>query len=356
MFAGLCDPQGSRYDVASVRARKTSSKRIGSDGSEVTTAGAVLGDGSMIELVYNDQTRALSFVPWNGGVWSMCDRVVDGGIVWVPPKASRQLFDDGVVLLPSKPQPYGSPRRLIADIRALMYANVEMSDGFELLAAHYVLLTWLYDRFNELPYLRAMGEFGTGKTRFLSVVGALCFRPIVVGGASTVSPMFHLLDQFRGTLVIDEADFRFSDEAADIVKILNCGNARGMPVLRSQVNGSRHFEPRTFHVFGPKLVAARKQYADDALESRFLTEHTRPEPRRDDLPVSLPETFAEQAKTLRNKLLRFRFEHLEAVTTDAESDALDHLSRRKRQIARPLLSLPLEYNDNGCLVAAIEQA
>ena len=31
--------------------------------------------------------------------------------------------------------------------------------------------------------------------------------------ASTVSPIFHILDAFGGTLVLDEADFRFSDLA-----------------------------------------------------------------------------------------------------------------------------------------------
>jgi predicted DNA-binding transcriptional regulator AlpA len=52
-----------------------------------------------------------------------------------------------------------------------------------------------------------------------------------VSGASTVSPMFRIIDAFRGTLILDESDFRFSDEKAEIVKILNNGNAVGFPVL-----------------------------------------------------------------------------------------------------------------------------
>jgi hypothetical protein len=36
----------------------------------------------------------------------------------------------------------------------------------------------------------------------------------------------HTLDAFRGTLIFDEADFRFSDERSEIVKILNNGNVR----------------------------------------------------------------------------------------------------------------------------------
>src|SRR5437868_7678103 len=96
----------------------------------------------------------------------------------------------------------------------------------------YVLLTWVYDRFNELPYLRLRGDYGTGKTRFLLTLCSICYKPIFASGASSVSPLFHMLDRFGGTLIIDEADFRFSDEKADLTKILNNGNVRGFPVLR----------------------------------------------------------------------------------------------------------------------------
>ena len=42
-----------------------------------------------------------------------------------------------------------------------------------------------------------------------------------LSGASTVSPIFHVLEAFNPTLVLDEADFKFSDATADLAKILN---------------------------------------------------------------------------------------------------------------------------------------
>jgi hypothetical protein len=39
-----------------------------------------------------------------------------------------------------------------------------------------------------------------------------CCRPIFASGASTVSPLFRILDFFRGTLIVDKSDFRFCDE------------------------------------------------------------------------------------------------------------------------------------------------
>ena len=91
---------------------------------------------------------------------------------------------------------------------------MDVSPSFEKIATHYVLLSWVYDAFQELPYLRVRGDFGSGKTRALLTIGSLCYKPMFASGASTVSPLFRILDAFRGTLVMDESDFRFSDEAS----------------------------------------------------------------------------------------------------------------------------------------------
>src|SRR5262249_48376723 len=147
---------------------------------------------------------------------------------------------------------------------------VSLSASFLQIAATYVLLTWVYDAFNELPYLRFRGDYGSGKSRALTVFGSIAYKGFFASGASTVSPIFHTLDTFAGTLVLDEADFRFTDEKAELVKILNNGNARGFPVLRSQLRASKEFEPRAYSVYGPKIIAMRGSYADRALESRFL--------------------------------------------------------------------------------------
>lgn len=175
-------------------------------------------------------------------------------------------------------------------------------------SAHYILLTWVYDSFNELPYLRVRGQYGSGKSRFLLTVGSLCYKPIFASGASTISPIFRLLDQVRGTLVIDEADFWASDERSEIVKILNNRNARGFPVLRNDITPQKEFNPRAFDIFGPRIVATRHPFQDEALESRCLTGILGGRPVRPDIPISLPNSFNEDAERLRNQLLAFRFE------------------------------------------------
>jgi hypothetical protein len=191
--------------------------------------------------------------------------------------------------------------------------------------------------------LRFRGDYGTGKTRALLILGSLCYKGFFASGASTVSPIFHTLNAFRGTLIFDEADFRFSDEKAEIVKILNNGNVRGLPVLRTMMNLQREFNPQAFHVFGPKIVATRGSYEDKGLESRFITEEMGSQKLRSDIPINLPETFKEEARELRNKLLLYRFHRRLDVKLDA-SLADPKLEPRLNQILLPLLSVVSDDN------------
>lgn len=213
-----------------------------------------------------------SFLTWkNGTTKEETKKTLLSGTTLVPYSAENNLLTHKVVLLPSGVEEYESQQVLIRDIRGFIHRYLDISERFEAIASYYVLFSWVHDDFNELPYLRARGDYGSGKSRFLQTVGSLCFKPIFACGASTVSPLFRILDAVQGTLVIDEADFKSTDERAEITKILNNGNARGFPVLRSEVTPQKEFDPRAFHVFGPKLIATRNSFEDQALESRCLT-------------------------------------------------------------------------------------
>jgi hypothetical protein len=201
------------------------------------TTSTVLEDGALVELVYESKARRTSLAVWRNGACDLVSSIeLPTGARLVPYSPDNHLIKNDAVLLPSGPEEYGSEGELMADIQAYIHRYVDLSPRFERIASYYVLFSWLYDGFNELPYLRVRGAYGSGKTRFLLVVGSLCYKPVFASGASTVSPIFHILDSFRGTLLIDEGDFGRSDDKADIVKILNNGNVRGMPVLRTEVS------------------------------------------------------------------------------------------------------------------------
>ena len=297
-----------------------------------------LPDGTLVEMVHDPEADTTRFCVGLGDEWRFEPHVLVRGARRVPYSPTNNLLRHGVVLLPSGPEEYDSEAALVARLRAFIHRYVDLSPVFEDLAVSYVLLTWLYDRFNELPYLRVRGDAGCGKTRFLLIVGSLCYKPIFASGASTVSPLFRILDAFRGTLILDESDFRVSDERAEVVKILNNGNARGFPVLRSEQVDRREYDPRAFAVFGPKLVATRGFFEDRALESRCLTEELGQGRLRTDIPINLPDIYQTEARHLRNQLLLFRFRHWHRER--ATEPLVDRgLEPRLNQIFTPLLAV-----------------
>jgi hypothetical protein len=303
------------------------------------TVSVELPDGTLVEMVYRPDEAQTAFVLWQRGEWKYGEGVSIGAKQRIVPYSpGNNLIKHEVVLFPSEPEEYESEERLLAEIQAFIRRYVDVSPLFEKIATYYVLFSWVYDGFNELPYLRLRGDPGSGKTRFLLTVGALCYKPIFASGASTVSPLFRIIDTFRGTLIIDEGDFRLSDERAEIVKILNNGNARGFPVLRSEATPKREFDPKAYAVFGPKFVATRGFFQDRALESRCITEEMGQHRLREDIPINLPPTYKDEALHIRNKLLLFRFRNLHKRVA-AESLVDRSIEPRLNQIFVPLLSI-----------------
>jgi len=311
----------------------------GGEKSQTTfSVGCRLPERQLAEMVFDPVDRRTRFVVGNGDAWNFEEAVsLSPAERLVPFSAGNNLVKHQVVLFASEPEEYGHDVDLVSHIREFVRRYVDLSEEFEEIATYYVLFTWVYDAFDEVPYVRVRGGYGSGKTRFLLTVGSLCRLPIFASAASTVSPLFRLLDAFRGTLILDEGDFRYSDEKSEVVKILNNGNARGFPVLRTEVSRQKEFDPRAYHVFGPKLVATRGFFQDKALESRCLTEDMRGGALRPGVPLNLDDRFREEALRLRNQLLLYRLRHFHDVRTLAGEHG--DLEPRLTQVFGPLFSV-----------------
>lgn len=307
---------------------------------DLPTVSRVFEDGTLVELLFNSTARTTALaVAKPDGALSIEDRFAAPTGEWlVPYSADNNLLTSGCVLLPSAFGEDVDKGDLLTAIRAYLHRYVDVTPIFEEIAAHYVLLTWVYDTFSEVPYLRFSGAFGAGKTRSLLVLGSICYKPFFASGASTVSPIFHILDAFQGTLILDEADFRFSDATAELTKVFNNGNMRGLPVLRTMQNRHHELNPTAFRVFGPKVVGMRGAFADDALESRFITEVMGQRDIRSEIPIHLPDAYRSEALDLRNQLLGYRLRHRRGIAIDP-SRLIVGASSRLNQTALALLSM-----------------
>ena len=303
-------------------------------------------DGTIGELVVSKEDERAFIIAVNGSVRKV--------LRYETPKAIYLPTDDRlvgeVVHFATTATPYDSQARLFSEIRSFVHRYLELPADFEEIASLYVLLTWVYEFAPSIPYLRVIGDWGTGKTRFLQVVGSVCFRPTFASGATTPAPIFRILEQFRGTLVLDEADFKDSSSWVEMVKLLNNGYRPGMPVLRADKENGKWF-PRSYQVFGPKLIATRFPFKDEALESRCLTAEMMPL-TRDDIPRVLPPAFDKEVDDLRAKLLTFRLANLIKLKGKTfGNDLLEpNLQPRLQEILIPLKAM---LNGDRSMVEAI---
>lgn len=293
-------------------------------------------NGSLVEIVGDkDNPGSTLFVIYKVlfDEIEVSDKVTVDGIDYCPP--SDDLIKTGTILLPTYPEPYNTLKELVDVIDKFIYRYLDITDSYRKLATYYILLSWIYDCFETIPYLRAIGDYGTGKSRFQKVIGHLCYKPMFAGGATTPSPIFRIINLYRGTLIIDEADFRLSDAQSEIVKIFNCGYTTGVPVLRTE--GDKERMPVAYDVFCPKIIATRERFTDKALESRCLTEVMQGNPRAG-IPIHLPKSFYNEALQIRNMLLLFRLKHYGQVEIKPEL-AIEGVEARVNQILLPLLSI-----------------
>ncbi len=237
------------------------------------------------------------------------DELKDSGTIY------RPIVNDHIktrqVLLPSEVEEYGDDQKLAIEIEKYLDKYHQETDRFQRrLDILYILLTYVsfgkdcVGLLPQIPYRRRLGWYGSGKSRATEVLGAICYRPFYIAGCASEAALRRRFDLWRGTAIIDEADFSRSDLYSTITKILNIGfdSHLGYYNMQDVEDPSKSY---SLYVFGPKVMSTRAEFADLALESRCITAPTSDKTKP--MPISLSEGFYEDAFHLRNKLTLWRF-------------------------------------------------
>jgi putative DNA primase/helicase len=153
-----------------------------------------------------------------------------------------------------------------AVIKVYIVLEPEQADAAALWVAH-TYLTPVAD-VSPIAIINAP-ERACAKTLFQTVLGQLVHRPLFASNAS-LSALFRSIDSWGPTLLIDEADTFFRDNA-DLHGMVNAGYKRGGTVLRSEVSGDS-FEPKAFPVYCAKSIAgiALEKHLPDSTMSRGI--------------------------------------------------------------------------------------
>lgn len=261
---------------------------------------------------------------------------------WLLLPLEGEEIDKGAIFLPSNATEYENDEKLDEDIKNFILKWLDIPEDMLQFALWNIKRSWVFERFHTLNYLRALGDTGMGKTRFLDVLGYLHYKPISTSGATTSAPIFRIIDKWRGTLIFDEADFAKTDENQDIIKIINQGYERGKFIMRCDKENNN--QVNFFDPFCPKILATRNPFQDKATESRCITQVMEGTEKKE-IPLNLNKEFFEEALKLRNKLLMWRFNNYFKIEPDKIVDFdLGELESRIKQIVTSFVSL--FSNDN----------
>jgi len=234
------------------------------------------------------------------------------------PMDPNATISSGAILFPSalgKPHTTSELTKMIERFISRVYLLA--NPLFAKIMSYYVLLTWMYDSFPAIPYLRVTGEPGSGKSELMLRISLMCYRRYVAGGASSAASMFRMVDKYKGTVFMDEMDLQKSDASADIVKFLVQGAMKdGAPIIRCEevtVDGNKEIQEVIFPVYCPKLLAMQGEFFDKAVASRCITFPIQPretfELVNNHVPLSIDQSMRDEAKIMRNLLLRYRLEN-----------------------------------------------
>ena len=152
---------------------------------------------------------------------------------------------------------------------------------------------------------RTTGPSESGKGRLLTVSRFLFYRPLYFLKTVRVPSLFRTMEPWHGTLILDEADVSKSSESAEFIQYLN---ARAVDSVIPRYDAESN-EMRFFGSFGHTIVATRKPYSDDGVNSRsiFLSAEAT---TRNDIDLHPSPEWLERARILHNKLLLWRLHRI----------------------------------------------
>ncbi|KKK80443.1 hypothetical protein LCGC14_2823440, partial [marine sediment metagenome] len=190
-------------------------------------------DKIMIEQIYTEKDGVMfCWYDDKTGKIKYCKSFTIGNKKYYPQIGEE--IDKEIVKLPTEALEYVDDKTLEKEIWDFSHEWLDIPNDFRQFCIWNTKRSWVFQKFHTLNYLRWLGDAGTGKTRGLDTFGLIHYKPIKTTGSTTPAPLFRVIDKWKGTIIMDEADLKQSDETADIIKVINQGFEKG--VLRVLAN------------------------------------------------------------------------------------------------------------------------
>jgi len=250
------------------------------------------------------------------------------------PASKPDQRQEGVTVEIDDPEPWAEPvsiGHLLDDLVEMIRRYVRTSDDALVAVALWVLHCHAHDCFGISPILGVTSPVpGCGKTTLLTLLGALCPRPLTASNI-TAAALFRSVERWKPTLLVDEAD-TFLKNSDELRGVINSGHHRGSAfVIRT--TGDDH-EPRRFGTWAPKAVALIGKLPDTLSSRSIHVEMRRLEP--DDSVEELRADKLQHLEPLQRQGWRWAQDNAQALH---DADPVVPLRMRDADNWRPLLAI-----------------
>lgn len=278
-----------------------------------------------------------------GAIRGLDDMKVKGsaGLVDAALESTRSTADgaDGKVgsqILLADVEPAEDPVdgfEMLNAITAKILCYMAMPFDLALTAALWAIFTHLHDTFWISPILAITSpEKRCGKTQLLTLLQGLTTRPLPSANLTPAS-LFRVVEVFKPTLLIDEADTFIRKDDDGLRGILNSGHLRASAQIVRTV-GEDH-EPRLFSTWAPKAIACIRQLPD-TLEDRSIILRLRRRAPGDTITDFPSDRIHGELEPLRRQIARWALDNKEGLRYP---DVPDGLNDRARDNWKPLLAI-----------------
>jgi hypothetical protein len=229
---------------------------------------------------------------------------------------------------------------LLDEIDAYLRRFMRMSDDEFVAVALYVVVTYMFELVEVVPYLRVSSATKRcGKSRLLDVLEMLVRAPLPSGGMSEAS-LFRSLAERPRTLLFDEIGKVLGeaqrDKNSDLARVFLNGFSTGRPVQRCVGEGTKQTVV-DFDVYGPKVLAGTGQL-DDQILDRCLPVELRRKKRDEPVQRFRRRGAKQECEQLRARIAAWVDAHCDRLR-DARPHLPDVLDDRGQDIAEPLLAI-----------------
>jgi hypothetical protein len=264
--------------------RKKSERRA--DKPVVRTAGKVLSNGSILELV-RIPNGELNFLIWDAKSAKTAEQFVQDDETFVPLRVDPAILHS--LQLPSNTAEYVSTRKLFTEISSLISRVTHLGDGIVQPLTFSVFATWLADCLPFAPCFWIIAPPTTRAAPLAQLLGLLCRRALMVNDISSAG--FHSLPVGLEPTLLTEV----FEPTRRVLKLLRASNRHGAFIAAGG---------KATDAFSAKIVFAPKPLRDPA-SAGFPLELVL-SPTREYVPLMSPAEAERIAAEFQAKLLHYR--------------------------------------------------